>query len=183
MNNITNEKKWCVYIHTNKINNKVYVGITSKSPEERWGNNGSQYNKEKQPIFGRAIAKYGWDGFEHIVFAENLTEEEAKHMEVLLIALYKSNCTRYKNPSFGYNMTDGGDGTVGWCPSEETRKKMSQKAKARTSIPENNTMYGKHHSKESKEKMKQSSRIRWTEEAKEEASQKKTLYYSSPPNP
>ena len=120
------ERIWAVYIHTNKINNKVYIGITSATPYERWGANGCNYQKRQQPTFASAIKKYGWDNFEHIIFAENLTEDEAKHMEILLIALYKSNCCRYKNPSYGYNMTDGGDGHRGYSPSEETRKKISQ---------------------------------------------------------
>ena len=34
--------------------------------------------------------------------------------------------------------------------SEESRKKMSESAKRRMSNPENNPMYGKHHSEESK---------------------------------
>lgn len=150
-----NEKLWCVYMHTNKTNNKVYVGITSREPEQRWGTGGCQYSAKEQSAFCRAIQKYGWDGFEHIIFAEGLAEEEAKHMEILLIALYKSNCRRYKNPSYGYNMTDGGDGSAGRpctketkakigaantgrIPSEETRNKMSNARRG-----EKNWNYGK----------------------------------------
>ena len=92
-----NERNWCVYIHTNKHNNKAYIGITSQKPEYRWGINGSRYLKKDnngayiQPAFARAINKYpDWDNdWEHIIFADCLLEEEAKHMEVLLISLYK----------------------------------------------------------------------------------------------
>ena len=34
---------WVVYIHTNKINGKMYVGITSQKPKRRWGFNGKGY--------------------------------------------------------------------------------------------------------------------------------------------
>jgi group I intron endonuclease len=161
MNNQTNDKNWCVYIHTNKSNNKVYIGITSRNPADRWGFNGYKYHKN-QPVFYRAIKKYGWDNFDHIIFADHLVEDEAKHMEVLLIALYKSNCTKYKNPSYGYNMTDGGDGSAGRIISEETRQKMRDRATGRVfSLEtraklseqrkgENGSFFGKHHSENTK---------------------------------
>ena len=121
---VDDERKWCVYMHTNKINNKVYVGQTCKKPEYRW-NNGKGYLIQKddgtyqQPAFARAIQKYGWDGFEHIIFAENLTKEEANTMESGLIYLYKT-----KNPKYGYNLTYGGEGSVGFKHSEETKQKI-----------------------------------------------------------
>ena len=110
------EKKWCVYCHTNKKNNKKYIGITSKEPKRRWGKNGIYYQTQ---FFHRAINKYGWDGFEHDILYMDLTEEEAKQKEVELIKKYNT-----KNRNFGYNLTDGGDGTVGIVISEETRTNL-----------------------------------------------------------
>lgn len=75
----------------------------------------------ENPHFYSAITKYGWDCFEHIVLCEHLSSNEAKEMEYNLIA--KWNTT---NPEFGYNMTSGGDGTPGYHPSEETRRKLSE---------------------------------------------------------
>ena len=177
----TKEKKWCVYIHRNKINNKSYIGITHLCPEERWGKDGSKY-KEDQSVFHHAINKYGWDNFEHIIWADNLSVETAKQIEKVLIALFKTNCCRYKNPECGYNMTDGGDGSTGYKHSKEIKIKMSilakerctdewkerisQSAKERYKNPENHPMhgthrygelnhfYGKHHTLETKEKLK-----------------------------
>ena len=129
-----NDKIWCVYMHVNKHNNKIYVGITAQNPLYRWGKDGKKYLKKQnnkqyaQTVFARALKKYNdWDNdWEHIVFAEYLTEPEAKNMERLLIALYKTNCCRYKNPSYGYNMTDGGDGNFGYKHTEKTKNKMRE---------------------------------------------------------
>ena len=120
----TEENKWCVYMHINKINNKKYIGVTGRLPNQRWGHDGNNYKRE--PVFYGAINKYGWDGFEHLVVEDNLTEKEAKQLEIELIALYKTNCFRYKNPKYGYNCTDGGDGRLGSAMSEETRQKLRE---------------------------------------------------------
>lgn len=121
----TNEKIWCVYIHINKINDKVYIGVAKGKPEKRWGKNGYGYSRT-QPVFANAIKKYTWDGFKHEILATDLTQQEAWDMEIKLIAQYKSNCKRYKKPSFGYNMTDGGDGSSGFKHTNETKQKLSE---------------------------------------------------------
>ena len=76
--------------------------------------------------FYRAIQKYGWDNFEHIIFAEDLTKQDADHMEILLIKFYNTT-----DRDYGYNICYGGGGSYGRIISEETRKKMSESAKAR----------------------------------------------------
>jgi group I intron endonuclease len=136
-------------MHKNKINGKMYIGITSRTPETRWGNNGSQYTKTKNPCFYNAIQKYGWDNFEHIILFENLTEAEAKTKERELIAEYHT-CV-YDNPKMGYNMTMGGEGLLGHIHSEETKRKMSESRSG-----ENNPWYGKHLPEETKKKLSES---------------------------
>ena len=121
---VDDERKWCVYCHTNKTNGKKYFGITSKPVEQRW-KKGNGYDKT-HTYFYKAIQKYGWDGFNHEIIAEHLTEQEAKEKEIELILFYKTNCRRYNNPTYGYNCTDGGDGTSGHVVTEETRKKISE---------------------------------------------------------
>lgn len=73
------------------------------STRRRWSK-GNGY--KTQHVFGRAIEKYGWDGFEHIILFTGLSESEAKQMEIDLIREFKTQDGRY-----GYNTTSGGDST------------------------------------------------------------------------
>ncbi len=109
---------WKVYVHINKTNGKRYVGITSQKVEYRW-NYGDGY--KNNPHFRAAILKYGWDGFNHIVLFDNLSEEEAKSKEKELISQWRTQDRQY-----GYNVTAGGDGLCGYVPSEELRKRWSE---------------------------------------------------------
>lgn len=169
-----NKDKWCVYIHRNKINNKAYIGIAKGNPEHRWGQNGKKYKQDSQPVFYNAIQKYGWDNFEHIIWNTNLTHEDAKHIEKTLITLFKTNCRLYKNPEYGYNETNGGDGTSGRKQSEETRKKMSKNRKGKYT-KENSYWYGKHISEETKEKLRFANKGRQlSEETKKKMSKSHT---------
>lgn len=61
------ERNYTVYMHENKTNHKKYIGITSKPPEKRWKNGANYQNCH---AMRRAIEKYGWDGFDHIILFE-----------------------------------------------------------------------------------------------------------------
>lgn len=100
----TNKKMFKVYIHLNKVNNKAYIGQTCQALSKRWGN-GVCY--KHSPHFYSAIKKYGWDNFEHIVWADNLNREQANFIEKKLIALFNTT-----NRELGYNCRDGGDNSV-----------------------------------------------------------------------
>lgn len=114
------EKKYCVYQHTNKINGKVYIGQTCKPPKKRW-NNGAGY--KRCTLFYHAIQKYGWDNFEHEILLENLTLKEANEEESKFIKYFKSN-----NPKYGYNIREGGSNSP---LSQETKNKLSEIQKKR----------------------------------------------------
>lgn len=122
---------WKVYMHTSP-NGKRYIGITSKPVLKRWGYKGEGYKSNK--YFWRAIQKYGWDNFQHDIISINLSEDLAKEIEILLIDKYKTTDTR-----FGYNLTLGGDGILGYHHSEETKQKIK------------NSNVGKHSHKMSEE--------------------------------
>ena len=101
MEHYISENRWCVYYHRNKINGKYYVGI-SKNTKQRWSSNGRQYVGSHH--FWKAIQKYGWDNFDHVILIENLEKEQAKMIQIYLIAKFD-----LRNPDIAYNITKGGD--------------------------------------------------------------------------
>lgn len=88
------ENGYVIYMHTNKINNKKYIGI-SKNYERRWGNG---YGYINNTLFYKDIEQYGWDNFEHEIIEENLCKVDALILESRLIKQYKTD-----NIEFGYN--------------------------------------------------------------------------------
>lgn len=95
-------KEYKVYVHTNLLNGKQYVGQTKLPVEIRWGKNGQKY--KGSIYFYNAIQKYGWHNFSHEIIADNLTLDEANTLEKLLIEKLQT-----RNPNFGYNISYGGD--------------------------------------------------------------------------
>lgn len=120
------EKAWCIYMHRNKIDNKVYIGQTQNYKKRCTPGNyyGCTY-------FYNAIQEYGWDNFDHIILEDNLTQEEANEKEIYYIKYYDST-----NHDLGYNLSNGG-------------------AFQRCYFGENNSFYGKHHSEKTKEILRQ----------------------------
>lgn len=160
------EKKWYVYMHTNKINQKRYIGITCQDPKRRWSN-GNGY--KRQPYFWRAIQKYGWDNFDHEILFENVTFDKACQLEQSLIKEYKAN-----NSLYGYNVTDGGAGAQGYALSDEQKQLISEKAKERYKNPENHPMHGKHVSDETKEKISNALTGKYTKDTNPNTGRKHT---------
>ena len=89
-----------VYVHTNKINGKKYVGVTIQKPQRRWGRNGVNY--KCHPYFYSAIQKYGWENFDHQVFEVD-TKSEMYYLEQYLISYYETYTGK------GYNLSRGGE--------------------------------------------------------------------------
>lgn len=141
-----------VYMHINKTNGKVYVGITHHAnPNKRWGYSGQKYTHCVK--FLNAIKKYGWDNFDHYVICRT-DKEKAKAIEIALIA-------HYKKLGISYNLSDGGDGAE--SITEANRKAISER------MQKNHPMKGKHHTPEARAKISEANRKRvYTEEQKEQ---------------
>lgn len=108
--------KYCVYCHTNKIDGKRYVGITSQKPEKRW-KNGLGYTHNE--YFYNAIKKYGWEEFSHDILFTDLSKKEAEDKEIELINKWDLN-----SRDSGYNIEGGGNSKK--VVSEQTKKKLSE---------------------------------------------------------
>lgn len=132
------EKLWKVYKHTNKINGKSYIGITSNSVEKRWGKNGQGYNPyhRQRNLLYDAIQKYGWDNFEHEIIKNDLCFEDACKLEQYYIKKYNT-----KAP-YGYNLTLGGEGTLGVSVSKTERKRRSKRMSGGNNITAKQIIYG-----------------------------------------
>jgi group I intron endonuclease len=133
---------YSVYIITNNVNGKQYIGI-SKNIVERWSHHKSA--KGDIPALHSAILKYGIDNFEFNHIANAFDVESAKIIERLLIVEYKTQAPN------GYNLTMGGEGLHGFEHTEEIKNKISSSKKGKPS-----NRKGKKHSFESIQKMKDS---------------------------
>lgn len=143
-----------LYKITNQLNNKVYIGQSNKE-RERWRQH-KYYARQVKPrqFIHRAMKKHGVENFFYEVIATCLTQMDADAIEVLLIKQYDS-----RNKEKGYNIAMGGDSA--W----------------NAGLPkERQPMYGKHHTKISKDKSSQSNtgvkKPPHTEEWKKEASRR-----------
>lgn len=106
-----------IYKVTNKINNKLYIGKTIKTIEQRWHEHCWQAQNSAGSYFllHKAILKYGQENFLLEPIWEGPNEElDAKEKQYIL--QYDSYFTHNK----GYNMTYGGEGTVRYNDDEIT---------------------------------------------------------------
>lgn len=116
-----------VYVITNTVNHKLYVGQTTAGLLQRWKwHCKNATRRESSGVLAKAIKKYGRAAFsieeiEHCGSREELDAAECRWIERL-------NC---KVPN-GYNLTDGGLGSCGYRFSPEQIARMSEKQKGRT---------------------------------------------------
>ena len=110
-----------VYLITNKLNNKKYVGITKQKLKYRINQhiNQKETKRQKKSAISEAIAKYGFENFlvEQIDTASSIAELYEKE---------KNWIEKLGTYGCGYNLTKGGDGSHGRIMSEESKKKMQQ---------------------------------------------------------
>lgn len=116
---------YAIYIITNIVNAKQYIGITNDLAR-RW----SRHRGANEGQFiHRAIKKHGVSNFVFTHFADAFDAESAKVLERMLIAEHNTLAPH------GYNLTAGGDGTFGKKLSAETKEKIRKSNKDTWSNP------------------------------------------------
>ena len=119
-------KHWIVYMYTFP-NDKRYIGKTCRSMSERQRNILWEGYKNCTLLWN-AIQKYGVENIKQdILFDNNMTDEEASRLEQICILLFKCNVNRFSNPSYGYNLTDGGDGVSGMIRRDDAHMEQVRK--------------------------------------------------------
>lgn len=124
-----------IYITTNLINGMRYVG--QKKMNRNWKN-----YLGSGTWFLKAVKKYGEENFSKIILDFANTPEELNEKEVSYIAFYNA----VESDDF-YNLSYGGHES----PTEETKEKIRQ-SHIGLLAGEKHPMYGKHHTKEAREK-------------------------------
>ena len=99
-----------IYAIQNKINRKIYFGQTVQDLDYYWSYNikCALKGKSYKPALYSAIRKYGPENFDFIDIGTAQTKEQLDNWEKLSILVYGT-----KKKELGYNLTDGGDGTIG----------------------------------------------------------------------
>lgn len=150
------EKILYVYRITNLINNKKYIGKhSSETIENSYYGSGIAVKQ--------AIKKHGKCNFKKEIICICENEKELNEKEIFYIEIENTY-------NFGYNMTKGGEGMLGYKPSKETIKKASDgrkehyknnpeailkiKERGRLLVGEKNPFFGKKLTKEHIEKMR-----------------------------
>jgi group I intron endonuclease len=119
-----------IYAITNKLNNKSYVGLTTRHYHIRWLEHVKGVQEGSFYPIHRAIRKHGFKAFKFKVLEVHDDVERLNEAEVRLIKELKTF-----SAVGGYNLTTGGGGIAGWQHTVEAREKISLKnrGKIRTS--------------------------------------------------
>lgn len=98
-----------IYKITNLINNKIYIGKTERTIQQRWAEHKKKVSQLDLPLY-RAIKKYGVDSFS-IESIEECDNREIDQRENYWIKFYNS-CEK------GYNCSLGGEGGILYLPEK-----------------------------------------------------------------
>jgi group I intron endonuclease len=140
-----------IYQIINKADKKIYVG-SAKAFSKRWRDHKKllRKNKHYNRYLQNAWNKYGEDSFEFQIL-EITTEQLLLEKEQYYLDKFAAHVSRG-----GYNMCEFAGRPLGRLITSETRKKISESLRGRYG-GEKNPFYGKKHSAETLQKIKENS--------------------------
>jgi group I intron endonuclease len=112
-----------IYLITNKVNNKKYVGQHCGGKDARWKQHLAEALKRQnpKPLYS-AMRKYGIDNFTYQVLEEIPLNMGQKYLDDREIHYIKECNTHIENDK-GYNLTWGGQGSmVTYCSTQASEK-------------------------------------------------------------
>lgn len=113
------DKKYgIIYLITNQINGKIYIGQTIQNIKKRFETHAAP-GKNRTTVISKAIKKYGKDNFSIEIIDDALSKEELNKKEIFYINSYSS-----LRP-YGYNVAIGGCIT---SASDESKSKVRSKS-------------------------------------------------------
>lgn len=121
-----------VYLITNTLDGKRYVGRTARSLETRWNQHRrAALRGDTAMLITRALTKHGLDAFKIECLEECAGDAVGARERHWITELH----THVRDG--GYNLTEGGDGGLpGYVFSDETRQKLREKATGRVMSPD-----------------------------------------------
>lgn len=133
---------YTIYLITNLINQKKYVGQTKQIPIKRF----TQHLCSKNTLLSKAINKHGRNNFSFEVLYQTLDINKIDFLERYFIKEHNSFICE---TGHGYNLTTGG--SLYKIVSDETKLKMSENHPNVSGV--NNPNYGNLYSIETKQKL------------------------------
>lgn len=116
---------WTIYKITNP-NGKLYIGVTSNlSRRLQVYKSASCFS---QPLLLKSLKKYGFGQHDFLVLETFFgTNKNAFSKEMFWIRSYMSNTSKYRELNIGLNLTDGGQGTIGYRLTDKQKAKISER--------------------------------------------------------
>lgn len=115
-----------IYVVTNTVNGKQYVGLTTKGVPHRWSEHKTSAVIGKKTYLYSAIRKYGSEAFEIVEYVSVLNRADLSTVEREVI----------QQLAPAYNQTNGGEVTFGRKYDDATKERIRQSSLGRKRTPE-----------------------------------------------
>jgi group I intron endonuclease len=111
----------CIYRFTNTVTGKKYIGRTLNFKQRM-----AQHKRDNRKTYLKnSINKHGWEIFKKEILIDNVPEKDLNNLEMYYIEVENTMAPN------GYNLTKGGEGSIGYKHDIKSRKKMCIQQKIR----------------------------------------------------